>query len=287
MWTGRYVTYFFLCVTVPSSWCCKCGADLPESLRLGRVQVSCEGWTGPGDSHVLKGEQRQCLWPPCSHTETVFRILLSRVPPPRSAKCLSTGLPFPLIRRIFYMYVRLISAGKVDNANRATVEALMNYIFYALLIGVVGLILYKFLRPCFEGRNRVWPPQPPRPGPSSNYGWFPRGHDDPRRPPPPPYSKYPTSTDSSTGSPAQDNQDRFGFWSGAALGGLGTYLLTRQRAAEPQPRRYDWEEDRYFARPDSGSMPRSSGSSSRQQPLGSPILGPTRRSTGYGGSSVR
>jgi hypothetical protein len=33
----------------------KCEADLPESLRLGRVQVSCEGWTGPGDSYVLKG----------------------------------------------------------------------------------------------------------------------------------------------------------------------------------------------------------------------------------------
>ena len=177
---------------------------------------------------------------------------------------------------------------KVDDVNHATVEALTNYIFSALFIGVVGLILYKSLRPCFEGRNRVWPPRPPRPGPSSNYGWFPRGHDDPRRPPPPPYSKYPTSTDSSTGSPAQDNQDRFGFWSGAALGGLGTYLLTRQRAPESQqPRRYDWEEDRYFARSDPGPVHRTSGSSSRQQPLGSSNLGSMRRSTGYGGSSVR
>jgi hypothetical protein len=35
----------------------KCETDLPESLRLGRVQVSCEGWSGPGDSHVLKGKQ--------------------------------------------------------------------------------------------------------------------------------------------------------------------------------------------------------------------------------------
>ena len=37
----------------------KCETDLPESLRLGRVQVSCEGWSGPGDSHVLKGTQKQ------------------------------------------------------------------------------------------------------------------------------------------------------------------------------------------------------------------------------------
>ncbi|KAH9999174.1 hypothetical protein BJV74DRAFT_767434 [Russula compacta] len=33
----------------------KCETDLPDSLRLGRVQVSCEGWSGPGDSYILKG----------------------------------------------------------------------------------------------------------------------------------------------------------------------------------------------------------------------------------------
>jgi hypothetical protein len=227
----------------------------------------------------------------------VFRILLSGVPPPGSAKSLSTGFPFLRINRITYMYVGLFSVGKVEDTNHATVEALTNYIFAALLIGVLGLILYKFLRPCFEGRNSIWPPppRPPRPGPSSNQGWFPQGHDDRRRPPPPPYSKYPTSSDSSTGSPAQGDQDRFGFWSGAALGGLGTYLMTRQRAPEPQPRRYDWEEERYSARPDSGPVPRTSGSSPRQQPPGRSWesregpsnLGPTRRSTGYGGSTVR
>lgn len=33
----------------------QCEADLPEALRFGRVEVSCEGWSGPGDSYVLKG----------------------------------------------------------------------------------------------------------------------------------------------------------------------------------------------------------------------------------------
>ena len=180
--------------------------------------------------------------------------------------------------------------GKVADANYPTAEALQGYLFFALFIGVLGLILYHFLRPCFEGRNRVRPPRAPRPGPSSNQSWFPWGNDDPRRPPPPPYSKYPSSTDSATGSQTRGDQNRFGFWSGAALGGLGTYLMTRprERAPEPQPRRYDWEEERHFARPDPGP-------SSRPQPLGrswesregSSNLGPTRRSTGYGGSSVR
>ena len=33
----------------------QCEADLPDTLRFGRVEVSCEGWSGPGDPYVLKG----------------------------------------------------------------------------------------------------------------------------------------------------------------------------------------------------------------------------------------
>ncbi|KAF8806995.1 DUF1183-domain-containing protein [Phlegmacium glaucopus] len=33
----------------------KCETDLPDSLRFGRVEVSCEGWSRPGDPYVLKG----------------------------------------------------------------------------------------------------------------------------------------------------------------------------------------------------------------------------------------
>ncbi|KAJ7928974.1 DUF1183-domain-containing protein [Mycena leptocephala] len=33
----------------------KCEADLPDSLRFGRVEVGCEGWARPGDPYVLKG----------------------------------------------------------------------------------------------------------------------------------------------------------------------------------------------------------------------------------------
>jgi hypothetical protein len=32
----------------------QCSADLPQALRLGRVEVSCEGWSGPDDSNVLQ-----------------------------------------------------------------------------------------------------------------------------------------------------------------------------------------------------------------------------------------
>ena len=33
----------------------RCEADLPDTLRFGRVEVSCEGWDRPGDPYVLKG----------------------------------------------------------------------------------------------------------------------------------------------------------------------------------------------------------------------------------------
>jgi hypothetical protein len=161
-------------------------------------------------------------------------------------------------------------------------------LFLCLFIGVLAYILYKFLLPCFESGRRA---SLPRPRPSPGSGWFSGIYDDYRRPPPP-YSKYP---DNSTGSTSQvrGDQDRFGFWSGAALGGLGTYLLTRQRNPGPQPRRYDWENERYVPRRDPDHQaPRTSGAFSPQQSwsdsrAGSSNLGPIRRSTGFGGSTVR
>jgi hypothetical protein len=32
-----------------------CNAELPSALRMGRVEVSCEGYSRPGDAYVLKG----------------------------------------------------------------------------------------------------------------------------------------------------------------------------------------------------------------------------------------
>ncbi|KAH9999175.1 hypothetical protein BJV74DRAFT_174422 [Russula compacta] len=171
------------------------------------------------------------------------------------------------------------------------------FLLLSPFIAVVAYILYKCLLSCFEDCQRAPPPRrTPRSGPSTGSGSFPRGHDDYRRPPPP-YSKYPEDTTmDSTGATSQGrgDQGRLGFWSGAALGGLGTYLLTRQRNSEPQPRRYDWENERYSPRRDPDHQaPRPSGAFSRQQQSwsnnreGSSNLGPMRRSTGFGGSTVR
>jgi hypothetical protein len=182
-----------------------------------------------------------------------------------------------------------------------------------LLVGVAVFIVYLLL-PCFSSGRSASPPRSRPPpgsgsGSGSGSGWFSGSfYDDFRRPPPPPYSKYPDNNTTGTGSTSQvrgRDQDRFGFWSGAALGGLGTYFLTRQQRSNsgPESRRYDWENDRVrdFSRRDSdyqAQAPRASGApaafSSQQQSwsssnnrAGPSNLGSMRRSTGYGGSTVR
>jgi hypothetical protein len=165
-------------------------------------------------------------------------------------------------------------------------------LFLCVFIAVLAYILYKFLLPCIEGDSRGPPPRTPRSGPSSGPGWFPGSRPDYRRPPPP-NSKYPDNVTEATGT-ARGNQDRFGFWTGAALGSLGTYVFTRSRDQESQNRRYDWETERLSRRDPEPQGSRASGAFSPQQSgnnngagSSSSNLGTMRRSTGYGGSTVR
>lgn len=149
------------CVSLPGGhgtdvdW--KCEADLPESLRFGRVEVSCEGWSRPGDSYVLKGS--------CS-----LEYRLVHVPGTLRG---NTDLP------IFRSY------------------DLSTVIFFILWIGFLAFVLYGFLQACLrrtEGSASGWrPPRPPS-GHQSRGGWFPGGMGDTDAPPP--YSKNnPTATD--------------------------------------------------------------------------------------------
>ncbi|KAH9959655.1 hypothetical protein BC827DRAFT_1134293 [Russula dissimulans] len=154
----------------------KCETDLPESLRLGRVQVSCEGWSGPGDSYVLKGS--------CSleyrlqEVPDVFKPSANHLKPPvLLSTCASSYLPY---------------LTRLPTPRGLTLYMQANILFICLCIGAaLAYILYKFLLPCTEDGRGGAVPRTPRSGPSPGSGWFPGGgHDDYRRPPPP-YSKYP------------------------------------------------------------------------------------------------
>jgi hypothetical protein len=163
--------------------------------------------------------------------------------------------------------------------------------FWIVWLGFIALILYSVLLSCRNRNSRT------APGPSSNDSprrpnsgsgnWFPGDHHDNHYPsdPPPPYPKY----QQQDAPPAWQNW-RPGFWTGAALGGLANHWWNGPRTEVPVRRTaYDWERPSFFGRG-------SGYSTTRQQPTtrhdydrgeGSSNLGPMRRSTGLGGSSVR
>ena len=171
---------------------------------------------------------------------------------------------------------------------------LISFLFGIAWIAVLGIILYSLLKSCFRsrqaGNTRRPGSGPSRPTPGS--GWFSGRRPDNRRDDaPPPYSKYP-------GQPQVDGDPawRPGFWTGAALGGLGAYLFGNNagRRETPTATAYDWERERQgrmprvspVANPGYASQ-RRSFFSSEDRGEGSSNLGSMRRSTGLGGSSVR
>ncbi|KAJ7773333.1 hypothetical protein B0H16DRAFT_1511956 [Mycena metata] len=227
----------------------KCEADLPESLRFGRVEVSCEGWSRAGDPFILKGS--------CS-----LEYRLVQVPG---------------------------SLRNSDSDNQFGHKSfdVASTIFTVIWLAFVALIAYSFLRSCLRGpENRVGgPPDHGRPGNLGPGGFFPGGLDnDSPQPPPPPYSKSPSA--------AANEGWRPGFWTGAALAGLGAHLFNNVN--RQNRRAYDWERerDRSYQPPTGGNgmfgQRRSSArSNSDDRGEGSSNLGAMRQSTGFGSSNVR
>jgi len=213
----------------------KCEADLPESLRFGRVEVSCEGWSGPGDPYVLKGS--------CG-----LEYRLVQVP--------------KALREDIYPYVPSWFQS-ID---------MVNLIFMIVWMGLLLLMAYSILKSCLRPNSNSSRPPPPR---NNGSGWFPGAyHHDDTNIPPPPYSKTAPDASSSSGW-------RPGFWTGAAVGGLGASLLNRWPARQTveRPVSYDWERERLH--------PWRSATTSDDRGEGSSNLGAMRRSTGLGGSNVR
>ncbi|EMD33329.1 hypothetical protein CERSUDRAFT_126100 [Gelatoporia subvermispora B] len=252
----------------------KCEADLPEALRFGRVEVSCEGWDGPGDPYVLKG---------------------------------SCGLQYRLVQiedvlrrgenhRVPSFFSNLWQAAR-DDPSAA--------IFYVFWIFCLLLILYNVLKSCLSRRtgrssSSSSTPSHPRPPPGPSSGWFPGSfRPDDHTDPPPPYTKFPTASTPRAGGWQP------GFLTGAALGGLGTYLLgrrdrERERMRMRAPTAYDWESERMSrAAPPPPALARpafasgwSSNWAGRRAPdvdrgEGPSDLGRMRTSTGLGSSRVR
>jgi len=138
----------------------KCEADLPATLRFGRVEVSCEGWSHPGDPYVLKG---------------------------------SCGLEYRLVQLSSNVQN---DDYRLPRSQWFQPDTILSSIFSLLWISVLAFLLYKILRSCLRPRNSGTTPTHNNRGSTPGYGgpggWFP-GTDEPNAPPPP-YTKH-TSND--------------------------------------------------------------------------------------------
>ncbi|KAM6490508.1 Protein of unknown function (DUF1183) domain containing protein [Amanita muscaria] len=239
----------------------KCVADLPDSLRFGKTDVSCEGWSGPGDSYVVKGS--------CSLEYRLVEV-------PGALRNKSTGSSWSCT---------------------VHAEKLLSNLFTAIWAIVLFYIAYTFIYKWLTARNQrrtaaSRPSSGPRPG-SGGGGdggggpgfWRrpPGGFDDP----PPPYTD--NRKPDSSGEGWQP-----GFWTGAALGGLATHVFNRttQPTAPQQPAPYDGERERtinvpFLSRPLRRAAPARPVHDNDDRGEGSSNLGSMRQSTAYGGSNVR
>jgi len=225
----------------------KCEADLPDSLRFGKVEVSCEGWSRPGDPYVLKGS--------CSLEYRIVQV-------PGSLRDGSTDSP--IFDPKSYDWPTIL--------------------FYILWIGVLIIILYSLFRSCFWNNTT---PRVPRysgshPGPGGGSGWFPGYHTDNTSAPPPPYSKTPQHPTGSGWRPGFWTGAALGglanhIWNRQRDEPVRatSYDWERYRQPQPQPRMP------FFG--GGGSRPVSN----EDRGEGSSNLGSMRRSTGLGGSKVR
>ncbi|KAK7463566.1 hypothetical protein VKT23_006912 [Stygiomarasmius scandens] len=229
----------------------KCEADLPEALRFGKVQVSCEGWSGPGDPYVLKDS--------CS-----LEYRLVEVP----AGLRKSDSDFP----------------KTKDTD------VWNTVFMVIWVAVLLFILYAFLKSCFQPRDHSSrnqrPGGPTRP--DSNSGWFPGSYgDDNSTDPPPPYTKHAPNQGGEqwrpgfwTGALMGGLADRYLFNRARPTNDNAQYAQNTWFR-----RQYDWERPvtGMFSRP----SPRTRTWSSDDRGEGPSNLGSMRQSSGFGGSNVR
>ncbi|CAE6434866.1 unnamed protein product [Rhizoctonia solani] len=243
-----------------SDW--KCEADLPSSLRFGKLHVSCEGWDRPGDAYVLKG---------------------------------SCGLTYSLVRTPSGNY-----NGPSSGTDYTTYVLYIAAVLLALYILITWLRPRLFNSTYGRSWGNGTPGGGRGTGgggwPWGRGGGGRGGGPSSSNNAPPPYTKYPRPS-----QPNQNESWGPGFWTGLGAGGLaaGMYnYLTRPRETyRPTATTWDWDRASMFSSTGTGPYrPEPSAFRRRQEydnhGAGSSTgpgtrLGEMRRATGYAGTSVR
>ncbi|GAA99466.1 uncharacterized protein L969DRAFT_93926 [Mixia osmundae IAM 14324] len=135
----------------------RCEAELPSSVKLGRVEVSCEGYAHADDEYVLKG---------------------------------SCGLTYSLVQR-----TPDYDDGSLpwQRNNKMSYDDILSSLFYCLFLAMLAYFVYSFVRSFFrpEGQRAPGTVPPRGDGGGGGGGWGPGFGGGP---PPPPYSKSPDTT---------------------------------------------------------------------------------------------
>jgi hypothetical protein len=247
----------------------QCDADLPSSLRLGRVTVSCEGWDSPHDPYILKG--------PFQHTLCFVVCVNWSIPSNFIDSC---ALTYTLVRSDPSLE-QGHTGSQSDWRRTSSLDSIFETFFWLVfgataLYIIVGLLrrLWSFdifrWRRWTGGQGGSWPW-----GPGGGGGGGGGGPGDP----PPPYSKF-------SQTPGHEESWRPGFWTGLAAGAAATSAANawasrdRRRWESPQAvPRMAWQErpatTARYRNWDLGEGPSSSD------------LGPMRTSSGFGGTRNR
>lgn len=248
-------------------WSCK--ASLPEDFKLGATDVSCEGYLSSEDPYVLSGS--------CG---VEYRLLLTD----KGEAKYGSQDPWR-------------SGGSEDGSSNAA-ESFVGYLFMALFLGVLFIILRSFYRAWRdEGRGRPTP-RPRGGGGGGGGGPWGGGDDYPPTDAPPPYSARPkkatwSSASRSTPSSSTRTQQegwRPGFWTGAATGAGAGYLAGRaanQPRTQAQPPRPDTGGGWFGGGGGGGGSSYAGPSTPRSSGSGSSSSSARHESTGFGSTSRR
>ncbi|KDN38401.1 hypothetical protein RSAG8_09495, partial [Rhizoctonia solani AG-8 WAC10335] len=234
-----------------SDW--KCEADLPASLRFGKLQVSCEGWDRPGDPYVLKGS--------CGLTYSLARI--------------PSGNQYGHSASTDYTYVLYIAA-----------VLLALYIFITWLrprSPTSGRSWGSGTPGGGSGRGGgAWPW-----GRGGGRGGGPNSSNDA----PPPYSKHARPSQPNQNESWRPGFWT-GLGAGGLAAGMVNYLTRPRDAYRPTATAWDWDRASSFSstgpyRPEASAFRRRDDSGAGSSTGPGTRLGEMRRATGYASTNVR
>eukprot|EP01114_Cavostelium_apophysatum_P021788 TRINITY_DN7691_c0_g1_i1.p1 TRINITY_DN7691_c0_g1~~TRINITY_DN7691_c0_g1_i1.p1 ORF type:complete len:342 (-),score=38.07 TRINITY_DN7691_c0_g1_i1:38-1063(-) len=238
----------------------KCEADLDSSVRFGRTDVSCEGYSHPDDPYVLKGS--------CGLEYTLELTEAGR----QKANQGSYGG---------------YSAGHYDNYNTPSRSSGGFSLGKILMYGVIAFLVFNIIKQCTRNPRANAAPggAPSAPGYGPGFGGPNDGYDDNdgygRGNSQDGYQGYPKTSNmggSSYAAPPQQN-NRPGFWSGMMGGGGLGYLLGRATRPRGYGTGYGYGGYGGGYRPSSGFGGGFGGSSGGGST--------TRTSSGFGGTRKR